>query len=175
VEEGASAPDRFYRALLAALPNGAHDIATASRSAGIGGLGRPRYIAVASFRGAPIAREVKALVPSCWDRTSAPAAGAAAAFGRFRSPDPWLSYTDDLLTRRLAPDSRKLDLEAGKPLSHRLLRAMGHDIAAIHAVQDGASQAISDDLAERPRRWLEKAASRVLEANHRDWKQFRKG
>ena len=63
------APDSYppdaVRAVLAALPTDeVTDTTTRSRRAGLGSLGRPRLVALAQWRGATVAREVKALLPS---------------------------------------------------------------------------------------------------------------
>ena len=76
---------------------------------------------------------------------------------RDRAPDPWYNVTHDLIVRRLAPDSRKLEFDgAVRKLSRRLLGAMAHELANIHRA-DPASAAIEADLAKRKKRWLERS------------------
>ncbi|HVU53073.1 MAG TPA: DUF2252 family protein, partial [Polyangia bacterium] len=54
------------RALLAALPGGDRPARICRRVAGMGSLGRPRYVALAEWRGGGVAREAKATAPSAW-------------------------------------------------------------------------------------------------------------
>jgi len=62
----AKPPRKITAPLIASLPKDAENIRFRSRVAGIGSLGRPRYVAVAFWRGGRILREAKALVPSAW-------------------------------------------------------------------------------------------------------------
>ena len=108
-------------------------------------------------------RESKALVPSAWlwahgvkrraikfDEVNA---------GRYRSPDPCVRLAHRNVYRRLAPDSRKIDLAelAGSGLSERLLNAMGRDLGSVHA-STGATKKILQDLDRRGSAWLEEAS-----------------
>ena len=57
------APPRYRKVLAAAMPEPRLAIRkTARRVAGAGSLGRPRWIGIADWRGAPVVREAKALV-----------------------------------------------------------------------------------------------------------------
>ena len=60
--KGKPAPERYLTAIADAMPEPGLSIKTARRSAGIGSLGRPRWVGSADWRGAPIVREAKALV-----------------------------------------------------------------------------------------------------------------
>src|SRR4029453_15884603 len=59
-------PKRVRRLLDQSLPGGLSEIRFLHRVAGIGSLGRPRYVEVACCNGGKIAREVKAWLPSAW-------------------------------------------------------------------------------------------------------------
>jgi len=81
--------------------------------------------------------------------------------------------------RRLAPDSRKIELgkrpgsELAK-LTTQLLNAMGQDLAAIHAASRIGAKALRADLKKRPPGWLGKAAktmSELVESDYRAWKK----
>jgi hypothetical protein len=149
-------------ALLAALPEPGLPAVIARREAGAGSLGRPRFTAYAQHRGGPVAAEIKGVLPSCWTAYREPGMPARIAAGRFRSPDPHFRYTDTHVTRRLAPNSRKLKLtEISGAMRKRLLAAMGADLAAIHAEDEADRTAIRRDLDRRNRRWLEAASARV--------------
>src|SRR5262249_40407316 len=63
----AAPPAGVAHSLKNSLPAGATDLRFASRVKGGGGLGRPRFVVVATWRGGRIVREAKALVPSAWD------------------------------------------------------------------------------------------------------------
>ncbi|HEY1605234.1 MAG TPA: DUF2252 family protein [Allosphingosinicella sp.] len=169
-------PDpEFAAALVASLPEKGIEAGFARRRAGIGSLGRLRLVAAAAhWRGGPVAREAKAALPSCWDRKGSAGAGYALASGRYRSPDPWLRVTGGAIVRRLAPDSRKLALGHEKdPVRRRLLKAMGRDIAAVHAADAARIAAVRADLDRHPPGWLADAALAVAEATERDWKDWR--
>ena len=165
----------FVAALRAALPERGVEAVIAQRRAGVGSLGRLRLVAAsAAWRGGPLAREAKAAVPSCWSPKAKAGAGYAYAAGRFRAPDPWLQAEGDIVVRRLAPDSRKLEFDELRPhLRRRLLRAMARDIAAVHAGRRGAADAVKADLARRVEGWLAEAAATVAAATERDWKAWR--
>lgn len=174
----AARPDPgFVRALRGALPGKGAAPLIAVRQAGVGSLGRLRLVAaVADWRGGPAAREAKAIVPSCWNRSAEPGAGYEGASGRYRSPDPWLRVDGAVVVRRLAPNSRKIELgTAHRAVRRRLLRAMGRDLASVHASDRNAVPGVKDDLERRGFGWLAAAARAVAEATERDWKAWRDG
>ncbi|MBP0623235.1 DUF2252 family protein [Cupriavidus consociatus] len=114
---------------------------------------------------APEVREAKALVPSSWDwareRKSATSRFISVATGAYRSPDPFLHVTGGFILRRVAPESRKLDLEdvtkAGR--GPHLLKAMGHDVGSIHAAHNRTPEVL-EHLRHMPTRWLVDCAER---------------
>ncbi|HEY3811870.1 MAG TPA: DUF2252 family protein [Caulobacteraceae bacterium] len=171
-------PKKFVAVLTDALPSHPGPIVFAPRRAGAGSLGRMRFVAAATVRGGPVAREAKSLVPSCWaQKETKKAAGQRLmhlADGPYRSPDPYFHVTDDLIVRRLAPDSRKILFEGvARKLTRKALSAMARELAAIHRA-DKASKAIDADLAGRKKRWLERAALDTLKATLKDFKAFQK-
>ncbi|HYN45258.1 MAG TPA: DUF2252 family protein [Allosphingosinicella sp.] len=168
-------PGDFLEALAAALPEPGLEPSIAPRVAGAGSLGRLRLVAsLEDYRGGPLAREAKALVPSCWDRQAAPGALCGLASGAYRSPDPWLRLDGRVVVRRLAPNSRKLDLgkQPGR-VRLRLLKAMAADIAGVHAADRERLPAVREDFGRRKAGWLRAAARAVAEATERDWKAYR--
>jgi len=170
-------PERFLAALGAALPEPGLKVRLAPRQAGAGSLGRMRLVAsTADYRGAPLAREAKALVASCWHRGGAAGEHYGLAFGRYRCPDPWLRVDGAVAVRRLAPNSRKLDLRklSGRD-TLRLLGAMAFDIAGVHASDADRLSAARADLKKRKKGWLEQAIRDVAEATRRDWRAYRGG
>lgn len=168
-------PQGTQAALRAALSTGAASISFAPRVAGVGSRGRARFVARATLFGAPLAREAKALAPSCWTRDKAYAAVdiMRVARGPHRAPDPHLAVRDGLVIRRLGPDSRKLESKDGAlQLSSRLLQAMGGEIANIHASVKPQAAKIAAHFDETGARAFTKAVARVAEATEAAWKAF---
>jgi len=172
-------PVDYQSRLRTALPARADFGRFAARSAGLGSLGRPRFVAIAHWRGGRVVREAKALGPSAWTtylgRPAEPSAAAMLAHHPFRASDPFLSAGDGIIVRRLAPDSRKLDLDAmpDHPLRFRLLHAMGGELANVHAATAGAIELIGADLAGRESDWLYSAANDAAEMIRRDFDEWR--
>lgn len=161
------------------VPEGAVIERFAKRTKGAGGLGRPRYVAVAQWRGGHVVREAKASVPSTWEWQHGLAPGnhfLAAATGRHRSPDPFLTVHDGFIFRRLAADSRKVELKnlTSPGLTADLVRAMGFDLGSIHAATDCAADAILADLASRPGDWLRDASRAAAKAVEDDWEEWKR-
>ena len=57
--ESEAIPVRYETILRAALPAGSTALRSFARTAGAGSLGRPRFVAVADWRGGPVIREAK--------------------------------------------------------------------------------------------------------------------
>jgi hypothetical protein len=154
------------------------------RTKGGGSLGRQRFVAVAFWRGGQILREAKALVPSAWVWANGRGGTQKPAFlklanGRYRAPDPFLKIKNKFIIRRIAADSEKIDLgdDAGAKLQVRFLRAMGYDLASIHAGTAGSVDKINADLDKRTRGWLNAAATVAaaeVREDYREWKRYRK-
>ena len=170
----ADPPALVRSALRRRLPEGAIGLRFASRAAGLGSLGRPRFVAVASWNSGRVVREAKAFVPSAWDWAHDRARRRTwfidLANGSFRSPDPLSHVEGGFVFRRLAPDARKIDLEDlhARQLSTRLLGAMGADLAAVHA-SDPRSTRIAADLEAREPGWLARAAEAARHATQKDF------
>ena len=149
---------------------------------GGGSLGRPRYAAIAYWRGGQIVREAKALVPSAWSWAHGEGGRARSNFmtlatGRYRAPDPFLHVRNGFILRRIAADSRKIELgeEAGRKLQRRLIKAMGFDLAAIHAAGASRVTRLKDDLKRRRRQrnWLDQAAEIAEDKVRSDFREWR--
>jgi len=172
-------PRKVTAALMASLPKDAKNIRFRSRVAGGGSLGRPRYVAVAFLRGGHVLREAKALVPSAWifahggkSRTSH---FRKLANGKYRAPDPFLQVHGKFIFRRIAADSRKIELAdiGGSKVTAKILEAMGFDLASIHAAGAADVDALRADLKKRPRGWLNTAAKTAAAAVKRDYEEWR--
>jgi hypothetical protein len=170
---------RYVAALQSALPgDDVEDLTFRERQAGAGSLGRPRFVALGRWRGGPVAREAKALIPSCWlDRQNRDPSGRAllrAARGKFKSPDPWLDVHDDVVVRRLGPNSRKLEIEKVGRLRKPVLALMGFELANIHSDDAAIARRIKADLDTRKSKWLANAIEDVANATIQDWKAFQR-
>lgn len=173
------APPRFRQALQGAMPEKGLAFDTARRVAGTGSLGRPRWIGVVDWQGAPIVREAKALLPSAWSfahgkRNARIYAGELAA-GRYRSPDPWQQVADGIVTRRLSPNNRKIEATRDIRLhGQKMLSVMGFELANVHLGTDDVRAAIKKDLGARKPGWLTAEVEKATKAVLADYKQFKK-
>jgi hypothetical protein len=175
----ADPPRLVKRGLQRSLPPGARIMRFARRAKGGGGLGRPRFIADAVWCGGRVVREAKALVPSAWTwahgDTKAKLQFLNLSEGAHRAPDPWLALRHGFIFRRIAADSRKVELDRQDQarLTRRLLEAMGFDLGAIHAaVKQSRRTAILDHLASQPRGWLPAAALDAAADVVRDYEEW---
>jgi hypothetical protein len=173
-------PGRYVRTINDGMPEPKLKITYARRTAGAGSLGRPRYVGLADWRGAPVVREAKAALPSAWTRPKGRGAKTLRCYeiatGVYRAPDPWYALTDDVVVRRLSPNNRKLDAET-HPLEltdKKMLRAMARDLAAVHLGLVDARGAIRRDLTKRKAGWLADAVKRAVtfvRGEQREWKK----
>jgi hypothetical protein len=171
-------PGRAAKALESALPAKKLPYRVVHRTAGLGSLGRQRFVALAQWNGGQIAREAKALVPSTcvWfsgkknDRSQYDRIVSQA----IRCPDPFLELRKGWIARRLAPDCSRVEL-ANLPKDHdesRLLEAMGVETANIHLGSKRAAGKIKRDLSKRPDGWLHAAAKAMVRATIEDWQSW---
>jgi len=179
----ATPPPGVAQALIASLPKGVDKqtvrLCRIPRKGG-GSLGRPRYAAVGYWRGGQVLREAKALVPSAWTWANGPKRSPKSNFlaladGRYRAPDPFLQVRGRFIFRRIAADSAKIEFgaDAGSKLHLDLLRAMGFDLASIHAAGAGGGKALKADLKARKPGWLSAAATVAADAVKRDYREWR--
>jgi len=163
--------------LQSALPDRSLPFRIVRRVAGVGSLGRPRFVAIAEWDGGLIAREAKALLPSAavWatGRPSCDVPLETLLARAVRDADPFFGIDRGWIVRRLAPDCSRIELEAmpRERDEEKLLRAMGWETANIHLGQRGPR--IHPDLVSRPRRWLEKAAGAMSDAVEAEWAEWR--
>lgn len=145
------------------------------RAAGVGSLGRPRYVALAQWQGSLIAREAKAALPSAahWRaQTYAEPSQAPRALLRKakRAPDAALHLDKGWVVRRLSPESRKLELDevAEHGRAARLVRAMGIELANLHLGTAQNPLALRRYLRVMPKDWLAETAQRMARAIAKD-------
>ena len=147
--------------------------------AGMGSLGRPRFVALADWSGGRVCREAKALAPpaTAWAAGSTDAAGSqmnAAVGGAVRAPDPFYRTEGAWVVRRLAPHCSRIGLDGlGKADAGRVLHAMGAETANVHLGTPGVGSEVLKDLAGRKVGWLEAAARAMAEATEKDWAAWR--
>ena len=150
------------------------------RVAGLGSLGRERYVAVAEWQGGSVAREAKALAPSAcvWAKNgkgTGPIRYQEILDRSVRCRDPFVRVRTRWIVRRLAPDCSRIELSA-LPKERdeiRLLHAMGFETANIH-LGSTKPRVLRDDLKVRPRGWLFEAARRMETAVLHDFREYGK-
>ena len=172
-------PKSARRSLERLLPEPGLESRIAHRIAGLGSLGRERYVAIATYRGAKVAREAKALAPSAcvWAAT-----GEESERIRYeeilersvRAIDPFVRLKGRWIVRRLAPDCRRVELSSmpKERDESKLLHAMGFETANVHLGVRRAAHAILRDLSRRPRRWLHDSAVEMMQAVTKDFREW---
>jgi hypothetical protein len=175
----ATPPKRIRRLLTDWLPKDAEDIVFASRVAGVGSLGRPRYVAIGSCNSGLAAREAKAWLPSAWgwargkvkDQAHAPRLIKRAV----RQNDPYYVVRKEWVVRRLGPHCGRIELaQFPKNRDERqILRAMGRETANLHLGTPNAGAKVLRDLSGRKPDWLLAAAVAMAKATERDWQDFK--
>src|SRR5271163_3879967 len=173
-------PDSAREAIEHLLPESGLPYRLARRRAGLGSLGRTRLVGIAEWKGARVAREAKALLPSalqCLQPNRVPSEILYAAILRraVRCPDPFVQMRGHWIVRRLSPYCSRIELEA-LPTNHeecRLLEAMGRETANIHVGTEEKQRAILKDLRGRKGNWLLAAAGAMADAMEKDWRVWK--
>lgn len=176
----ATPPHGLGKLLRKALPEAAEKPRILHRTAGLGSLGRPRYVAIGMSGGGLVAREAKAVLPSAYafalGRDDEKSFTGAVAKRAIRSPDPFYRLHKRWLLRRLAPHCAKIEfteLPRWRDDRH-LVKAMGRETANVHLGTPEAAAAIRRDLKRRKSGWLFDAASRMATATLADWQDWRR-
>jgi len=173
-------PKSARRAIERLLPEPGLEYRLVHRIAGLGSLGRERYVAIANCRGAHIAREAKALAPSAcvWaagGKVSQRICYQEALDRSIRDKDPFVHLGGRWIVRRLAPDCSRVELSS-MPKERdetRLLRAMGFETANVHLGTRRAAKLILPDFGKRSTDWLHEAAAAMVKATTDDWNKWR--
>jgi hypothetical protein len=171
-------PSSAREALEHWLPQEGLSYQVVHRVAGLGSLGRQRFVALSDWGGSRVAREAKALAPSAAHWAGPDAARPAetlyevAISQSVRMPDPFVEVRGKWIVRRLAPDCSRIDLATlrAERDEERLLHAMGWETANVHLGTPLAARAIQHDLSQRDPRWLHTAAETMAHAVRSDWK-----
>jgi uncharacterized protein (DUF2252 family) len=173
-------PDEVRKGLLLDLPDHKLPIEIRRRPrAGLGSLGKPRFVGIAEWAGGLIAREAKAvtLSASAWiagDGDAYPVRVTEIAKRAVRCPDPYFRLEGDWVLRRLAPHCSRIELSHLTRIGDeaRLLRAMGWETANIHLGSPNRVPRILADLEQRPQGWLVAAAKQMAKAIRKDWREW---
>jgi uncharacterized protein (DUF2252 family) len=173
-------PQSASRALEQALPGRGLQYRVFHRVAGLGSLGRQRFVALAEFEGAKVAREAKALLPSAvrWARGErGPAKNFYEAITdrAVRCADPFLFVRKKWIVRRLSPYCSRIELTM-LPANRedcRLLSSMGYETGNIHLGTPQAIKRVQKHLKQQKAGWLLKAASDMVKAVKKDWQAWR--
>ncbi len=176
------APIAAVVALERMLPQRNLTYSVRNRVAGIGSLGHARFVAIACYQGGLIAREAKALVPPAIAWTHDEAGSIEILYQAIldravRCCDPLVSLQSHWIVRRLAPDCSRIEL-ASLPQERdeaHILKAMGQELANVHAGTEGAQAAIIADIERRKAGWYEPVVTGMLASIQTDfisWKKF---
>jgi len=175
-------PASARTALEAALPAQGLDYRLKHRQAGVGSLGRPRYTALATWQDERVAREIKPLLPSAALWAEKKHKNAKSYYEQIlaravRARDPVVEVYEGWVARRLAPDSRRIELQElnQERDEARMLRAMGWETANIHLGTSTARKATLNDLKMRKKNWLKQAAAAMVACTLRDWEHYQAG
>jgi uncharacterized protein (DUF2252 family) len=159
------------------LPDGARPEYRQKKKAGLGSLGKPRFVAIVDWQGGLMAREAKALTPpaTSWLAKTKKKHAARVVASAVRAPDPFVTYGARWVTRRLAPRCSRIEMEHLEDEHSRveLLISMGAEIANIHLGRPAARKAIQKDLKQRKPRWLAQAAEGLVLKMEEDWNIWR--
>lgn len=176
-------PKSALAALLAALPPLATKPSLFRRQAGVGSLGRQRFLALSDLAGSRIVREAKAVVPSAWiwahgtpknskaEHIYLPEVVAAAK----RSHDPFLHLEGEWIVRRLAANCARIELSElpKRPDERELLCAMGAEVANVHLGSPDAIEHVISWLEAADDNWLAYGAKVMVESVTTDYKDWR--
>jgi hypothetical protein len=173
-------PASAVKALRRMLPEPDLPIRIVHRIAGLGSLGRQRWVAIAEWQGGRIAREAKAMAPSAWRWDERGKSSSRILYQDIldcavRSLDPYVRLKGRWIVRRLSPDCSRIELSE-LPVERdetRLLHAMGWETANIH-LGSGKARVIRRHLAKLGSGWLHRAGGRMAEAVIEEWKDWRK-
>ncbi len=173
-------PSGAIEALECLMPEKGLRYTVVHRIAGLGSLGRQRFVAIVDWRGGRIAREAKAMLPSAcyW------AAGASGdpeilyqtiITRAVRCLDPFVHLRNRWIIRRLSPHCSRIEIETlpAERDELKLLHAMGWETANIHLGSKASVRQIRRHLHKQRRSWLYTAASEMKQAIREDWKAWR--
>jgi Uncharacterized protein conserved in bacteria (DUF2252) len=173
-------PEDAKQAIEAALPQPGLRYYVSHRTAGLGSLGRQRFLAMMKLSRAQAAREAKELTASAclWalkDKGSSEIFYSKILEKAVRSFDPFLQIHDRWVVRRLSPDYNRIELtDLENDTVHSLLKAMGWETANIHLGSGEVIKDVRKDLKDKKDKetWLADAADRMIEALSADFEEW---
>ena len=164
-------PKEAVRGIDKLMPVGAEVARIGHRVAGLGSLGRQRFVALANLNGSHVAREAKALCASASVWAGAKGGSNEPMYPDIlatsvRALDPFVRVKRGWITRRLSPYCSRVDLSAlpKEREESKLLHAMGFETANVHLGTKGAGKLIAADLKKRPAKWLHHTAEAMKKA-----------
>ena len=171
-------PEQVRDLVRAAMPADTTGLTFRRRVAGLGSLGRPRVTATADWAGGLVAREVKRVLPSAWHwatGTSGPVQYERILATATRAADPFLRADRDWVVRRLAPDTRRLELSDHGPhaSSEALLSRMGAELANVHR-GDAAADDVRHHLTRLDTKSVHAGVKAMVQCVRADQDAFRK-
>jgi hypothetical protein len=174
-------PESARKALERMMPEAGLKFEVRHRVAGLGSLGRERYVALANWDGGCVAREAKSLAPSACVWAHGGKGSKRILYQRIlssavRCRDPFVELKGRWIVRRLAPHCSRVELTS-LPKERdeiRLLEAMGWETANVHLGSRRSIPAVQRDLKRRPAGWLHEAAQQMVKATTADWREWRK-
>ena len=135
-------------------------------------------MALAEWRGGPIAREAKSLTPSAFAwaaRDRKPRNYYAKLLNAaIRCPDPMFKVRGIWIVRRLLPECERVEL-TGLPKPHddtKLLHAMGWEAGNVHCGDVRQRKAVAADV-KGGGEWFYKSACDMLDATIEDWHHWK--
>ncbi len=182
----ADPPKDAEKALRSALPIDATNEEFFERNknspAGMGSRGKPRYYALAMWKGAKILREAKAIVPSalqCFNSAGSGQGLQEMLDLSVRCPDPFHRIHDQWIVRRLAPDSEKIELKkldkagANADETRELFRNMGAELSNLHCGTAGQNlEILKRQVKERDIAWFQEKVKEWTQSVQADFKDF---
>ncbi|MFI5145070.1 MAG: DUF2252 family protein, partial [Ignavibacteria bacterium] len=170
--------DGLINSMLQNMPGYSKEYKIIQRIAGLGSLGRQRFVLITEWEGGKIAREAKAFIPSAC--VFAEKSGDESLYydeiieSAVRCKDPFVTLKKNWIIRRISPDCSRIELNS-LPKEHdekKLLYAMGWETGNIHLGSVKAIKAIKKDLGEKHKDWLHEQAEIMLDATEKDFKEW---
>jgi len=177
---GSGMPASAVRGIESLSPERKVQYKVLHRIAGLGSLGRERYVGIGQWHGARVAREAKALAPSACVWANGGRGSMRIQYQRIldsavRCCDPFVRLKGRWIVRRLAPDCSRIEMPSLPEQRDelKLLRAMGAETANVH-LGSAKGKTILKDLGKRGDGWLHHAAHQMVDAVVEDWEEWRK-